>query len=294
MNYNQNVNNIAKQLGLEHNVSIRVVDKATGQCVQEHTGHNSATNTLLTGIAHYLIGDGVLNQGSYMLSEYVPKYISLGTMGLYNQDSDADGLPTGIGVSAISDEVVNFTAYMNQCPGYGADGYDENINNNRPYFGLGPTFDDRPNINMAVNCELISKRFPRSQISFRDIVPEDQSELPRTIDVVFSAMISTGGLKDFRCGRDYIYITEAGLWADPVWSSTEENGANGLLAAYRIIPPNESNWDMTVDENRQILKENIIRVGLNQVVQIIWKVQLGSVNEFGDTIRTEPIIWRVT
>lgn len=88
---------VAKNIGIRHNVSLKVIDQISGKVVQSHTGHNAATNSLITGIGHYLKGDGVLNQGYYMLSRFVPKYISLGTMGLINQDEDEVGLPKGIG-----------------------------------------------------------------------------------------------------------------------------------------------------------------------------------------------------
>lgn len=380
----------AKNLRTEHNVSIRVLDSKSGKVISSHIGHNAATNSLLVGIAHYLTGDGVLNQGYHMLNYYIPKYISLGTMGLINQDEDENGLPAGIGVSEGS-EKDRFVDYLLQVPGYGADGYDPNLNNNREYFGLGPVFADRdtskivtetiqlgdinldgvvnnadilmfadylagnvkltdkqllaadvnqdgeincsdlalitqcvsgeitlgtveyrPSIAPTINCELISDSFPRVQISYRDIVPETESEIPKTIDVIFSAMISTGALAQFRePGKDYIFITEAGLWSKKDW---ESGGDNGLLAGYRIAPPNKQNWAMTAESvsddyaitylkdqgidnptedqiqsikpeiaqnNRQILKQNIIRVGPNQVVQVIWKIQLGGLEQLG-------------
>lgn len=380
----------AKNLRTEHNVSIRVLDSKSGKVISSHIGHNAATNSLLVGIAHYLTGDGVLNQGYHMLNYYIPKYISLGTMGLINQDEDENGLPAGIGVSEGSEED-RFVDYLSQVPGYGADGYDPNLNNNRDYFGLGPVFADRdtskivtetiqlgdinldgvvnnadilmfadylagnvnltdkqllaadvnqdgeincsdlalitqcvseeitldtveyrPSIAPTINCELISDSFPRVQISYRDIVPETESEIPQTIDVIFSAMISTGALAQFRePGKDYIFITEAGLWSKKDW---ESGGDNGLLAGYRIAPPNKQNWAMTAESvsddyaitylkdqgidnptedqiqsikpeiaqnNRQILKQNIIRVGPNQVVQVIWKIQLGGLEQLG-------------
>lgn len=380
----------AKNLRTEHNVSIRVLDSKSGKVISSHIGHNAATNSLLVGIAHYLTGDGVLNQGYHMLNYYIPKYISLGTMGLINQDEDENGLPAGIGVSEGSEED-RFVDYLLQVPGYGADGYDPNLNNNREYFGLGPVFADRdtskivtetiqlgdinldgvvnnadilmfadylagnvnltdkqllaadvnqdgeincsdlalitqcvseeitldtveyrPSIAPTINCELISDSFPRVQISYRDIVPETKSEIPQTIDVIFSAMISTGALAQFRePGKDYIFITEAGLWSKKDW---ESGGDNGLLAGYRIAPPNKQNWAMTAESvsddyaitylkdqgidnptedqiqsikpeiaqnNRQILKQNIIRVGPNQVVQVIWKIQLGGLEQLG-------------
>lgn len=334
-----NVIDIAKHVRIEHNVSIRVLDARTGKVLQAHTGHNAATNSLLTGVAHYLTGDGVLNQARDALVDFVPQYISLGTMGLINQDEDATGLPAGIGVVdgrsdyTISDslpvdappdhhyavyradnqgsytivvgtyatlqeaqavvdeesEYNRFADYMAQTPGYGSDGYalrKPSEANNRQYLGLGPMFADRyydgqeGRDNRTVDCELISSTFGRSAISFRDIVPEYQAEVPETLDVIFSAMISTGALAKFRePGRDYIFITEAGLWSRKSWESTDTNGDNGLLAGYRIIPPDSNNWDMHDPANREILKQNIIRVGKNQVVQVIWKIQLGSVKQ---------------
>ena len=51
-----------------------------------------------------------------MLSNWVPKYISLGTMGLTSQDSDAAGLPIGIGgnypATTEEEEIANFNDYL--------------------------------------------------------------------------------------------------------------------------------------------------------------------------------------
>ena len=382
---------VAKAIPIRHNVSIRVFDESSGKLLSSHTGHNAATNSMVTGIAHYLTGDGVLNQGYSMLSRYVPKYISLGTMGLINQDQDSEGLPAGIGVISYKDEYDDpdieeahrFIDYITQTPGYGADGYDINQNNNREFLGLGPAYDIRtstiqkeilqkgdinfdgkvdiedllilvdydcgrlgrsltdkelsvadidndgqvghsdiamirdciegkislkqlgtveyaPKTAPVINCELISDSFPRSMISFRDIVPEYESEYPQTIDVVFSAMISTGALSAFKeKDRDYIFITEAGLWSQKDYV---DGGDNGLLAGYRIAPPNDNNWKMAewdtstgeyydteeCKKNRRILKQNIIKVGRNQVVQVIWKVQLGGMDQLGKLISLYP------
>ena len=301
----------SKHIAMNHNVTFVVRDAVTHNVVSVHRGHNAATNSLLEGIGHYLTGDGILNQGWHLLSAYVPKYISLGTMGLINQDEDENGLPAGIGVSEGSEED-RFKDYLMQCPGYGADGYDPNLNNNRQWLGLGPTFANREDTTTCVNCELISDTFPRASISFRDIVPETESEFPQTIDVVYSAMISTGALAQFRDpGKDYLFITEAGLWSRVDWV---DGGDNGLLAGYRIAPPNEENLGMNPDSvtdeaardyllqqgvsnpsdqqiqdikpevavnNRNILKQQIIRVGINQVVQVIWKIQLGGLSQLG-------------
>jgi hypothetical protein len=128
----------------------------------------------------------------------------------------------------------------------------------------------------AIKCELISDTFPRSQITYRVILPEDQSELPETVDVVFSAYISTGALAQFRGGRNYIFITETGLWSDQDYSSS----GSGLVAGYRITPTSQDDYDMTKAENRQKLKEKILRVGKNQIVQVIWKVQIGIAGSF--------------
>lgn len=343
-----NVLDVAKRVKIEHNVSIRVLDARTGKVLQQHTGHNAATNSILTGIAHYLTGDGVLNQAYDALTDFVPKYISLGTMGLMNQDADAEGLPAGIGVVdgrnsytistslpvgapsnhhyavyrsdsqgsytivvgtyatlSEAEDVVDdqseynrFVDYMTQTPGYGSDGYalrKPSEANNRQYLGLGPMFVDRyyngkdGRDNRTIDCELISPSFGRSMISFRDIVPEYQAEVPETLDVVFSAMISTGALAQFRePGRNYIFITEAGLWSRKSWESTDTNGDNGLLAGYRITPPDSKNWDMQNPANRRILKQNIIRVGINQVVQVIWKIQIGSIKQLTGAGQIQP------
>ena len=273
---------IARNLGIEYNVTFRVIDKATGRVVSEQIGHNQATNSMLLGIGHYLKGDGVLNQGNDMLGQFVPRYISLGTMGLLNQNADSSGLPAGIGVTEQREgesdadfDLRRYTEYMEQVPGYGADGYNASQNNNREYFGLGPVYSGSGD---AVKCELISASAPRAMITYREVLPEAQSELPETVDIVFSAYVSTGALAQFRNGKDYVYITEVGMWNDKKWRNS---AGNGLIAAYRIIPPNSDNWDMTVPANRKILQENVLRVGKNQIVQVIWKIQLGSMEQFG-------------
>jgi hypothetical protein len=276
----------AKNLGMKQNVLFRVLNPVNNKVLREYKGHNQATNSLLTGIAHYLRGDGVYNQSVYTMTNYIPAYISLGTMGLINQDEDDEGLPAGLGVGTMDDsEIVRFTNYMNTTPGYGSDGYDPNDNNERDYFGLGPMFTNRPSSD-TVNCELISTTFHRSQIVYRNILPENESELPETLDVVFSAMISTGALAQFRpAGKDYLFITEAGLWSSNTWIDSADNG---LLAGYRLAPPDESDWDMTNDTNRHTLKTNILRVGINEVVQVIWKIQVGSLGQFSENTTSFP------
>ena len=285
---------------MQHNVSLRVIDTVSKQVVANHVGHNAATNSMLLGMAHYLAGSGIYNQAPGLLVQYVPKFISLGTMGLCSQEADELGLPAGIGIHADDTEEQRFKDYMSQIPGFGADGYSAQQNNNRLEFGLGPMYedrlggkpssgnDDRP----TINCELISLRNPRAAISYRDVVPESESEVSGTIDVVFSAMISTGALRQFRePGKDYIFITEAGLWSQ---RDFESSGENGLLAAYRIAPPDSYNWDMSKYENREILKRNVLRVGTNQVVQVIWKVQIGAIEQLTSTViqpATDKVKW---
>ena len=98
----------------------------------------------------------------------------------------------------------------------------------------------------AANCELVKAELSadniivpltlRSKITYRDMIPEYQSEVPNTLDVVYSAMISTGALSDFRGGRDYIYLTEAGLWSNSAYT---DSGDNGMLAGYRIMPSDD-------------------------------------------------------
>jgi hypothetical protein len=272
--------NIARNLGVEYNVTFRVLDESTKKVVSEHVGHNQATNTMMTGIAHYLKGDGILNQGESMLGTFIPRYISLGTMGLLNQDQTENGLPAGIGVTPQQEgesdedfEVRRYKEYMEQLPGYGADGYSSAQNNGREYFGLGPMFSVS-----AVKCELITPAYPRAPITYRAVLPESESELPETMDIIFSAYISTGSLAKFRGNNDYLFITEVGMWGSRTYKNTSENG---LLAAYRIVPPNSENYDMENPANRSILQQNILRVGRNQIVQVIWKIQLGSVEQFG-------------
>ena len=345
----KSVRQAAKSMSIEHNVTFNVIDCATGKIVQTHEGHNAATNSMLTGIAHYLTGDGVLNQASSMLSKYVPRYLSLGTMGLFTQDEDEAGLPVGLGSDTDTLSGVDATGntqyygepsterlchYIAECPGFGADGYDANLNNGRPYFGLGPMFENRPSEG-TINCELISQSFPRAAISLRDIVPENQAEIPKTIDVIYSGLISTGALAQFRetvdhVERSYIFITEAGLWSN---KNYEESGENGLLAGYRIVPPNQDNWNLgtyiegyedesgkwipahyelgadpdnnyeyneelakTQKENQEILRRNILRVERNQVVQVIWKIQIGGLEQLGGLSELYPqlnseLIW---
>lgn len=350
----------SKRFGVRHNVTFRILDQVTGRLVREHQGHNSATNTLIEGVGHYLAGEGVLHQGYAMLSRYLPRYISLGTMGLRNQDEDSEGLPTGIsGKDYTGDEATDFHNYMMERPGYGSDGYNVLYNNNRPYFGLGPAYSNfspeesytkgdityykgvayEATENMLVNpeigvynywnsskwqvadatkqptCyELISIDNPRVDISFRDVVPEYEAEIPRSIDIIFSAMISSNALDEFRDpSRDYIFITEAGLWSSKEYQK-QSSSSNGLVAGYRILPPARNQRYMMQEdvpddyaieylkeqgienpteaqiaaakieiasENRRVLKEEILRVERNQVVQVIWKIQIGNFDEEG-------------
>ena len=279
---------IAKNMKITHNVTFRVIDKGTNKVVREYTGHNMATNSMVLGVGYFLAGGGELDPNA-IYRNFIPKYISLGTMGLINQDEDENGLPTGIG-GANSQIVVNpttgeetqesivsrYTAYMNEAPGYGADGYGDNpatYNNNRPNYGLGPVYDTQSYQGVPIKCELISNTFPRVKIAYSNVINEENAQTPQTVDVVVSAMISTGALAQFRNGADHIFITEAGLWSTNKYSSS----GKGLLAGYRIKPPNDVNWDMVSAENRTLLQENIIRVGINQVVQVVWKIQIGSV-----------------
>lgn len=280
---------IGKNLGIKHNVSFNVIDQSSGKIVQHHQGHNMATNSMLVGIGHYLAGEGVLNQGYEMLRYWVPQYISLGTMGLGSQDEDPDtGLPLYLGSNDLNySDQERCELYMDQYPGYTADGYDDGkFNNNRPIYrafndgtmmncyGLGPLYKDRANTDDVIDCELISSTCRRSKISYREVIPETHAEHPHTIDVIFTAIISTGQLQEFRRGDSkYIFITEAGLWSVQNYIY---GGTNGLLAGYRIVPPNIDNWDMSNSNNRRILREEILRVGFNQVVQVVWKIQIGS------------------
>ena len=289
----QGIAEIAKNLGIRQNVCIRVIDEPSGQVISEHIGHNAATNTLLTGIGQFLLGGSTTGAGEF-LDSWIPKYISLGTMGLSSQDEDEEGLPTGVGDSGAATEEERMRDYLLQVPGFGSDGYDPALMNNRPYAGLGPQFADRAST-ATVGCELISNTFPRSAITYRQCLPESRSEYPKTIDVVFSAMISTGALAQFReSGKNYVFISEVGLWSNPTW---EGDGNNGLLAGYRICPTDSSNWDMSIEANRRLLKASIIKIGINQIAQVIWKIQLGAIEELGGIDALYPqegyMSWRV-
>ena len=54
---------------------------------------------------------------------------------------------------------------------------------------------------------------------------------------------------------------------------------------------------MTKPENRKLLKENIIKVGTNQIAQVIWKIQLGAIEQLGGIEALYPqegfMKWRV-
>lgn len=271
---------INRNLGVKYNVQINVIDEPTGKIVASHVGHNAATNTLLTGVGQFLLGGSVTGSGQ-LLESWIPQYISLGTMGLSNQEEDEDGLPAGVGDNGAATEQARMEDYLRRVPGFGSDGYDPALINGRDYMGLGPMFKDRPR-SASVECELISASYPRSGITFRQCLPESKSEIPKTIDVVFSALISTGALAQFRePDKGYMFVTEVGLWSSRIWSG---EGSNGLLAGYRICPPDEENWDMSIPENRRILKENILKIGTNQVAQVIWKIQLGAIEQLGGVI----------
>lgn len=255
----------AKNLSIYDNVCIRVLDEVTGKVISEHTGHNTATSTLLTGVGYHLAGGAT--SGSQLLDAWIPKYISLGTMGLLNQDEDAEGLPAG-----LPDDSAFLDNYLNQEPGFGADGVPGLDNNNREYPGLGPKYASGE----AIDCELISDTFPRVPITFRQVLSPQRSEDGK-IDVVFSGLVSNGALAQFRNGKNYIFVTEAGLWAN---SRYVESGNTSLLAGYRIAPVDRASWDMSIPENRQLLRSSILKVGINQVVQVIWKIQIGALSQF--------------
>jgi len=264
----------SKNLGMRDNVLLQVIDQGTGKIVQRAVGHNSATDTLVSGICHYLIGDGVLNQGPYSLGRYIPKYISLGTIGLPTQEyEDVSGVqvPAFIGEGSVgsTSEAEQVSNYISHLPGFGADGTSTSLNNGRSYFGLGPQFGTE-GTTLESGVELSNGSFPRVPISFRQVLSSSQSERAKTVDAIFSAMISSSTLKSMRNPEnDYIFISEAGLWSSKDYISGSENG---LLAGYRILPTSS---EYTYDD----IRKSILRVGKNQVVQVVWKIQVGSIED---------------
>lgn len=282
----------ARNLSIRHNVSINILDADTLEVVHHHEGHNAATNTLLSGIGRYLSGEAVFNQVGQTLIDYIPSFLSVGTMGLTSQEEDENGLPKDLGpkdnLGGTPEEIDQrrCDGYLQQAPSFYADGYSSTAdgvyraedNNYRSAIGLGRMYKDRPDPTTCTECELISDSFPRVPISYRSVIPEKESEFPRTIDVVFSGIISMGALKQFRePGKDYIFITEAGLWSTAKYS---DSGGSGLLAGYRIAPSGTLNTGLASD--REKIKREIIKVGKNQVVQIIWKIQLGAIGDLGE------------
>lgn len=341
------ITNISKKLGIYDNVYLRVVDIRTKEVVQQVKGHNAATSTILSGIAHFLCGDGTLNQAKFTLDDYVPQYMSLGTMGLCSQVADqTTGLPIGIGnknnPSSDADKTEAIKDYMNHLPGFGADGYSNAYNNNREYFGLGLPYafmvGDVNNDNIVnqedidallqylanpqghkinenaadvngdgkINAkdirelqnmlnanppqtppyrpgELISKSFPRIPITYRSIIPETDTEAPKSMDLILGGMVTTNALESFMGDKDYIFVTEAGLWNNKY--SNGNSVSNGLLAGYRIFPQTinqidlDSASDTTVARYYPDFQKSILRVNKDQVVQIVWKIQLGSIED---------------
>ena len=41
-------------------------------------------------------------------------------------------------------------------------------------------------------------------------------------------------------------------------------------------------------ENRRILKQNIIKVKRNQIVQVVWKIQIGGMDQLGGIMSLYP------
>lgn len=298
------ISEVNKSFGIQNNVIFRVVDVESRQIVQQVEGHNSSTLSLLSGIGQFLSGST-----SSLLSDFIPQYMSLGTMGLMGQASDDSGLPIGLG--RLDDEgypvdesgtrldpdsveykqvVQNYIDYIRQAPGFGADGTDANNNNDRPFFGLGLNFDNSEILtDKSEGFELILHDSLRTPILHREFVEDPESELPNTVDVIYSSLISVGQLAEFRQDNNYIFISEAGLWSR---STYKGEGMNGLLAGYRIAPVDSDSMKMgpsgddddTEDtpeyaQNRKNLQKMILRVGVNQVVQIIWKLQIGSIED---------------
>ena len=266
---------IKQLLGSESNVLLSVIDSTSGNVLRTHVGHNAATNTFIYSCAQRFISDN---------TEWAPRYISLGTMGLLNQQETDNHTPSGIGTyldTSDTDIVTRYKHYIEQRPGYGADGYNSSMNNNRQYIGLGPSY-----TGSAINCELVADVssatlnfvHQRSPIVSVRLVPEYESSASESVDVYLTAMISDSALKNMMGDLDYIFITECGLWSsDKVVSASgdfvpSDSFTNGLLAAYRIMPPGITPSDMNNADSRTMLENEILRVEQGQIVQVVWKV----------------------
>ena len=55
--------------------------------------------------------------------------------------------------------------------------------------------------------------------------------------------------------------------------------AGQLIVVYRTSDTSGTWKDMSVLANRQLVQKNIIRIGEGQVAQIIWKLQLGGLEQ---------------
>lgn len=266
---------IKQMLSSGSNVLLSVIDSRSGNVLRTHAGHNAATNTFIYSCAQRFISDN---------TEWAPRYISLGTMGLLNQQQTDNHTPSGIGTyldTSDTDVVARYKHYIDQRPGYGADGYNSSMNNDRQYIGLGPSY-----TGSAINCELVADVssatlnfvHKRSPIISVRVVPEYESSSSESVDVYLTAMISDSALKTMMGDLDYIFITECGLWStDKVVSASgdyapSDSFTNGLLAAYRIMPPGITSSDMDNAESRTLLENEILRVEQGQIVQVVWKI----------------------
>ena len=60
---------------------------------------------------------------------------------------------------------------------------------------------------------------------------------------------------------------------------TAPDNGSAIEVLFTAVDVTHTWKDMTVEANRQKVQQSIIRVGVNQIAQIIWKLQLGGLEQ---------------
>ena len=104
---------------------------------------------------------------------------------------------------------------------------------------------------------------------------------------------SDGTITDFVLSKKALQIDSVTLDNDPIPKSDyildttnnslkfvdEAPSVGQLIVVYRTSDTSGTWKDMSVKENRELVQKNIIRIGEGQVAQIIWKLQLGGLEQ---------------